>query len=197
LLVIAMQTEEISHLLEEFEAAFGDLPMPSSDRIVIDNSDAECQQVRKKFQNRHWRDLTIDDLAYDSDALFFFTPEAFRFYLPAFLSVSLTDAERADLIPDAVLSSLSSPADPGFCPQRRASLLDRAEAQGIPESLVSELLTTGARDNEVEMLKEARRDALSTEQRTAVLHFVSFLRRNRKEEFSSEELERIEAALAT
>jgi Family of unknown function (DUF6714) len=109
----SMSEEGVSALEGELERAFGHLPLPKSDGIVYDNSGEhlECNQVRAKYSGRHWRDLSIEDIIEEPDALAFFTDEAFRFYLPAFIRASLRDPERADLIPYHVLSSLARPAD--------------------------------------------------------------------------------------
>ena len=133
-------TSEVLRLLDELEVSFGHLPTPPSRRIVVDNDDLECQQIREKLGGHHWRDLAIDDLAGESDALSFLTPEAFRFYLPAFIRVSLTDPFRADLIPDAILSALGIPEDPVVRRERERELTRRVAKTGLPAKALEDLL---------------------------------------------------------
>ena len=190
-------TSEVLRLLDELEVSFGHLPTPPSHRIVVDNNDLECQQIRAKLGGRHWRDLTIDDLAGESDALSFLTPEAFRFYLPAFIRVSLTDPFRADLIPDAILSALGIPEDPVVRRERERELTRRVAKTGLPGKVLKDLLEERepAWNEELEAFREARREMLSPSQGRAVLDFVGFLRKHRPEEFDEDELRRVEEAL--
>ncbi len=192
-----MQATEIPALLAELEEAFGYLPAPPGGRIVTDNEDLESQQIREKLLGRHWRDLEIEDLAGESAALSFLAPEAFRFYLPAFIRVSLTDPVRADLIPDAILSALGEPEDPRVHRERMKELAQRPAIAGLPERVLVELFAERApgSDDALEAFREERREMLSPSQRRAVLNFVSFLRTHRPEEFYEDELQRVEAAL--
>lgn len=113
--------DEISRLEQQIEAAFGELPIPPVDRLVIDNSGQhlECNQVKAKFRGRHWRELSVEDLQYESEALAFFSPEAFRFFLPAFIRAALLHYDQADLIPMNVVSWFTPSDDPQLKPYRR------------------------------------------------------------------------------
>lgn len=86
------QRNEIERILEGLTIAFGDLPVPPEDQIVHDNSSfhLECNDIRAKLRNRHWRDLSIENLEGEADSLAFLTNEAFRFFLPAFIRASLS-----------------------------------------------------------------------------------------------------------
>jgi hypothetical protein len=123
-----MGTDQVATLLERLETAFGELPMPEDDHLVLDDSGyhLECNQVKAKFRGRHWRSLSPADLQGEADSLAFFTPEAFRFFLPAYVRVSVLDFELADLIPMVVVGALMRPADPGLLGyyQSRIATLD-------------------------------------------------------------------------
>jgi len=195
-----IEKEDIAALLGELEAAFGDLPVPPDDQIVYDNSGdhLECNQIRAKLRGRHWRDLSSDDLAGEADSLGFLTPEAFRFFLPASITVSLIDPERADLIPNVILWSLAKPALSEFWSRRGESILEGAEAHGIPKGLLSELAAAAtAGGHHGDEARERRLEMLSTEQKRAVRNFISFLRRHRSGEFPYGELDRVEEALTS
>lgn len=107
-------TAETRSLLEGLEAAFGGLPIPADEHLVLDNSGyhLECNQVKAKFRGRHWRDLSLADLEGEADSLAFFTPEGFRFFLPAYVRISVLDFEHADLIPMSAVGSLTRPENP-------------------------------------------------------------------------------------
>jgi hypothetical protein len=131
--------DEISALMEGLEAAFGGLPVPADDRLVLDDSGnhLECNQVKALFRGRHWRDLSPEDLEGEADSLSFLAPEGFRFFLPAFVRVSLLDFERADLIPMAVIGALTQPEDPDLQEylSSRLGTLDAGQRRVLKEFL--------------------------------------------------------------
>lgn len=190
-----MNQEEIAALERQLEEAFGDLPVPAEDELVYDNSGDhfECNQISARFRGRHWRDLTIEDVTEEPDALAFLTTEAFRFFLPAFIRVSLLEPERADRIPTHVLSSLARPADREWWAERKQSLLETARARRIPEQVILELAPTD--EPELDAVCRARVEALTKNQKRVVRSFVTFLRKRRGEEFTFGELDKVEAAL--
>lgn len=131
--------DQVAALLERLEAAFGELPMPEDDHLVFDDSGyhLECNQVKAKFRGRHWRSLSPTDLQGEADSLAFFTPEAFRFFLPAYVRASVLDYERADLIPMVVVGALARPGDPGLLSyfQSRIGALDVPQRAVLKEFL--------------------------------------------------------------
>jgi hypothetical protein len=122
---------DIPTFLLQIDLAFGHLPIPDDDHLVLDNSGyhLECNQVKEKFRGRHWRSLLLKDLEFEADSLAFFTPEAFRFFLPAYIRVSLLNYEEADIIPMSVLGSLTRPQDPALSEyfKSRLGVLDNAQ----------------------------------------------------------------------
>ena len=131
--------DEIRALMEHLEAAFGGLPVPADDRLVLDDSGyhLECNQVKAMLRGRHWRDLSPEDLEGEADSLSFLAPEGFRFFLPAFVRVSLLDFERADLVPMAVVGALTRPDDPDRQEyfNSRLGALDARQRQALKQFL--------------------------------------------------------------
>jgi hypothetical protein len=185
--------EEIVLLLEKLDSHFGSLPVPEEDCIVSDNSGyhLECSQVRALLCNRHWQRLSAKDLVGEAESLFFLTPTAFRFYLPAFIKLCLLEPELADITPDVILSSLASPAeDPAI---QRLAQRDLGKYADIFEELVSH---KARQDREsLREGQERRRSELSPGQRETVRRFVRFLTNHRSEEFYPECLEAVENSL--
>src|SRR5258706_231926 len=99
-------------LAEIVQKAFASSKYPGDDRLVYDNSGAhlECNQVADAFRGRHWSDLPMSFLRSNADSIFFFTPEAYRFYLPAYLLAAIRSFREADIIPDNIVHSLTLPA---------------------------------------------------------------------------------------
>jgi hypothetical protein len=113
-------TESGARLKHAVKAAFGGLIYPGDAHLVYDNSAAhlECNQVREFFQGKRWQDITLDALlaGYNGDAsacLNFMTPEAFRYYLPAYLFIAIDRFKESDVIPYSVVWKLTAPEHPG------------------------------------------------------------------------------------
>jgi hypothetical protein len=103
--------------LEQIKTSFADGPPPAEEEIVSRSRfpyDPEREQIRKFLSGKRWTELSIEEFdGYigDEDAILtFLTPQAFSYYLPAFLTVSLTDHRRAD----TTLWRFTLFSDPGF-----------------------------------------------------------------------------------
>ena len=94
-------------IIDEITAAFGKLKCPPDDLIVC-GDDIESAETRDAFKGVHWKKVDSKFLFYKhSESLYFFTPMAFRFYLPAYMIVMLREFDKADIICDIVISSLT------------------------------------------------------------------------------------------
>src|SRR3954453_4178069 len=101
-----------ANILHEMDAAFPDSGPPAEDRLVLKASaDApDAGELREEFAGRTWKSLTLEFLRRHSLAIFLMTPEAFRYYLPAYMSVSITNPDEADVIPETLVSALNPSA---------------------------------------------------------------------------------------
>lgn len=102
--------EELRRLIE---TAFAEGNYPGDTRLVYDNTGRhlECNEVAAAFRGKHWREVPLETLRRRADAIFFLTPEAYRFYLPAYLLAAVSHYDQADSIPDSVVFSLTPPSD--------------------------------------------------------------------------------------
>lgn len=187
--------DEITQILAVLDSAFGELKAPSDDEIVYDNSGyhLECNEIRAKFRRRHWRDLHAQDLEGEGDALYFFTTEAFRFFLPAFIRASLLDPVRADLITDCILNSLARPDLTTWWDNRGEAITETLRQRGIPDKVLVDI--TAHEEPGLDAGCWRRVAALNEQQRGAVIDFVAFLRTHRREEFVFGQLDLVEQAL--
>jgi hypothetical protein len=97
-------------LLQGIENVFSNLEYPGDENLVYDNSDkyVDVAETKVNFCGKHWRELSIDTINYHRDDLPFFTPEAFCFYLPAFLIASVSfPIEVIDVLPDNLMLVLT------------------------------------------------------------------------------------------
>lgn len=101
-------------LRQQIERSFESTEYPGHDKLVYDNTGyhLECSEIATAFKDKHWKDIPLDLLRYHSAALSFFTPEAYSFFLPAYLLATLDDYFEADVIPGSVIFSLIPPTDP-------------------------------------------------------------------------------------
>lgn len=110
--------------------AFASARYPGDDRIVPPDRDWdwESQEIKQAFRGRRWEDAGVDFLCptHRTD-LGFLTPEAFAYYLPAFL-IAATEIKTADVLIDSLLWQL--------CHGRSSdSLFRRASGLMLPDQL--------------------------------------------------------------
>ncbi|MHC4692285.1 MAG: DUF6714 family protein [Planctomycetota bacterium] len=100
--------ERLQRLKDEIEGAFRDIPYPGDDNIAANKRD-EYEEGLAEFKGKHWKDITFEFLVpYHKSSAHFLTPEAYRFYLPAYLMVVAeyyyeSDALSGNIIRDLVL----------------------------------------------------------------------------------------------
>ncbi len=98
-------------LAHEIEAAFADVPYPGEDCIeacaTATMSDEDGREIADYFRGKTNRGHSIDDLCNVETALFFFEPQAYHYFLPAFMLATIEDIRRAEAIPDLIVESLA------------------------------------------------------------------------------------------
>lgn len=98
-------------LTVRIDNSFGAMSYPGDELIVRDNSgsDLESERVKAALKGRHWRDVSFETLERLRSALPFLSGDGYRFYIPAFMVLSIIDFERAGDIADEVVRSLTMP----------------------------------------------------------------------------------------
>jgi hypothetical protein len=77
-------------LRDKIEAAFASAQYPGDGNITrCPYRCSECTRVALFFKGRTWAENTAADLKPQHTALALFTPEAFQYFLPAFMLVSM------------------------------------------------------------------------------------------------------------
>ena len=90
-------------LRQEIEQVFADVPYPGDNNIThCPYNCSECRRVALFFKGKTWTGHNGEELKPFHVALSLFTPEAFHYFLPAFMLVSMGGYERGDVIPDAI-----------------------------------------------------------------------------------------------
>ena len=83
--------------------AFAGVPYPGDNNIThCPYNCSECRRMAAFFKGKTSTGYTLEELREHHVALSLFTPEAFHFFLPAFMEISLNGYEKGDVIPDAI-----------------------------------------------------------------------------------------------
>jgi hypothetical protein len=98
-----MTATEVIRLIED---AWREVPYPGDDKIVPPDSH-EFDDIENYFRGTTWRDHSPVDLRCHSAAFSFFTPEAFHYWLPAYMIAEITCPEEADVIGEYIAWALS------------------------------------------------------------------------------------------
>lgn len=101
--------KDIIKLVEQIDGVFGNTVPPPKANLV---RALESEGIISSFQGQHWRDVPMTILIRQYAALFFFTPQAYRHYLPAYMRATVTAYDAVDMVSDSVVFSLIPPTDP-------------------------------------------------------------------------------------
>jgi hypothetical protein len=104
-------TELAAEALELIDAAFADEPLPAMITDSHQLSDVEYDEMMS-FDGMRWRDVTFDQIERNADAVFWFSPEAFRYYLPGFMATGLREGRTDSNAFDAIIGMLDRGDDP-------------------------------------------------------------------------------------
>jgi uncharacterized protein DUF6714 len=102
-----------AELINKIESAFKNTPKPTG--ILSRNSSKDSPA--NYFSGRSWQGHKTTDLRQHLDAFYEFEPEAFRYYLPAFMLADITDPIDADIIGEAIVWF--------FTPRENERLIDK------------------------------------------------------------------------
>jgi hypothetical protein len=118
----------------KIEEAFGLDSPPREPLVEKEYLDARAQGdegATAFFAGKRWNELNARGLRYHEAAMYMFTPEAHRYYLPAFMILSLDDLKAADVIPENMLFHFSLHDDPFWWERIRA--LTPAQCDAVAE----------------------------------------------------------------
>jgi len=97
--IVSMKREES---LREITEAFADIPYPGDDRMIANPEHArecpECSAVASVFRGRNWRELTPEFVSSQGSDIGFLSPDAFRYFLPAYLVAGIDDFTIASVV---------------------------------------------------------------------------------------------------
>lgn len=78
---------------------------------ITNGTSGESIEIKNAFFNKKWIELDSKLLKYHNSALSFFTEEAFRYFIPAYMIFLIDDIKSADLLSDNVILHLTLPLE--------------------------------------------------------------------------------------
>ena len=132
--------KKAENLVTKLNEGFSATKYPGDDNIVYDNTGdhLECNEVANAFRGKKWNEVPLKVLRHNHEALFFFTAEGYRYYLPAFLRAAAKSYYRAGNIPGTLVFSLTPPDTEGTRMTEFHNKNDRLEPN--QKQIVSEFL---------------------------------------------------------
>lgn len=106
--------DEIPQLVKDIRTAFADSVYPGDENIVpvsSRNIDDESDEIKAAFLGKHWKEADLSLLLSQIFAQAFFTAQAFRFYLPAYMIVVLNEWKPSGIVAEFLLYSLEPTED--------------------------------------------------------------------------------------
>lgn len=104
---------EAAVALDKIKEAFANRAPPS---VLTDSkqlSDVEYEEVTS-FQGMRWQDVTFAQVEQYADAVFWFAPEAFCYYLPGIMSAGLRENRWDSNAYDALIGCLDRSPEPVY-----------------------------------------------------------------------------------
>jgi hypothetical protein len=122
---------EYDELLRQIKSAFADAPAPSDDNIVCHECE-ECLALREDVHGHTPDELPDSWIERSFDQLPFFSDDAKRFYLPAFLRVGALkpDSLVAQFLLYALSDEFRMHPSGGYSPQQKQAIRDYLEYAG-------------------------------------------------------------------
>jgi hypothetical protein len=99
--------------LAQIAAAFAGRAPPAVLTDSMQLTDAEYEEVMA-FDGLHWQDVTFEQVQRCPDAVFWFSPEAFCYYLPGILAAGLRESSCDSNAYDSIIGMLDRSPEPEF-----------------------------------------------------------------------------------
>ena len=119
--------------LEAIRTAFASRPQPAQLTDSMQLSDIEYAEVMA-FEGLLWQDVSFALIEENADAVFWFAPQAFCYYLPGFLAAGLREQRWDTNAYDAIIGCLDRSPEPDYWDdffRPRWTLLRQAEIDAV------------------------------------------------------------------
>ena len=177
-----------SIVLKKLMSSFQLLTYPGDLNLVYDNTGyhLECVDIQQAFVGKHWSELSQETLIKENSALSFLTPVAFRFYLPAYLSIVIREFEETDILPDVTVQYLMLPVEADDLNKLCYIQQESNELQSdLSQFLIKELSNS---NQKVHRFME-RVSGFNQQQCQAIRYYLEYLNSHKKNHFFADEPE--------
>ena len=126
------ELRERETLIQEIEQAFADASYPKGSNLVEDDSLWGSFKLQQDFHGKLWNDVSLELLLKYSVSLSRFTPQAFCYFLPAYILAALLYPIESDTIGENIIFNLAPP-DNTASAETQKNFLQRMECFSIPQ----------------------------------------------------------------
>jgi len=103
------QPPDKSNLLNKITDAFRSVPYPGDGNIIVNRQDLESLDIARAFRGMEWQKVPFETVFQHRDSLPFFSPAAFRYFLPAYMCHSILHYNDSDTLPEYIVYQLTPP----------------------------------------------------------------------------------------
>lgn len=108
-----MNRKQKQEFVSRMKTVFQNLKSPPQKHEMVRSFfGEENEQIQREFTGKHWHEVSVEMLHDNYYTIQFFSPKAFRYYLPAFVEAIILYPEKVNDLPDEVVSYLVPP-NPG------------------------------------------------------------------------------------
>lgn len=178
--------------MTDFFPAFASCPRPPDSGLVVQSSGADGNALRSLLAATAPADLLPSEVRVEvTGNLWMLAPEAFRYFLPAFLQLSVDHYDSLGIFVSELVGALTEPSRDDM-----VQSLDRAAQIPAPTGLAPEIMQQ-LRQQQLEWFDSGaplakyreRIGALSASERMAVLDFLATIRESHGADFPFDELQ--------
>jgi hypothetical protein len=103
--------KQVQVVKAQIAEAFRDVPYPGDGELVLDQTgrDPEGMEIAEAFRRMEWQSISSETVREHATALPLFTPAAFRYFLPAYMTASLDGYYDLDVAPHSTVFNLTPP----------------------------------------------------------------------------------------
>lgn len=160
-------------ITRRIKAAFKNRTLPRADPVFQSrSSEVDMPTMVRLAHQTTWFDFPRDVVSRNPVALAFMTPEAFAWFLPAYLVVSVTRYAETDTLTTTILTCLTPPDDADASTFQ--ALVDDMRALGA-DILEEDRVDSMGADEQLRQLFMARASVLADNEKAAVRQYLEYL----------------------
>ena len=101
-----LDQEQVENLKNQIFKTFADTKQPAKEDIALGDYE-QCKEMRNDFAGIKWQEISDELLLKQYDAIPLFTPQAFIYFLPAFLIYTLKNFDSHSLLGEFTIYALT------------------------------------------------------------------------------------------